>query len=138
MAPAAGPLSDSLEAPVFGVLRDLSTPTCVVIESGREITHAEVERLRAVVDAAVAAAGDEGASLVAKVDAFPRLEDLGAMVEAKVDLLADVLKLRRIAWVSDLSTVERSVELFGWMVAAEKRTFPVSQLDDAIAWARER
>ena len=44
------------EAPVFEVLKDLSTPTCVVIESGREITPAEVERLRAVVDAAAAVA----------------------------------------------------------------------------------
>jgi len=42
---------------------------------------------------------------------------------------------KRIALVTDIEWMRRLTDLFGWMTPGETKTFPLTQLDEAAAWA---
>jgi SpoIIAA-like len=53
------------------------------------------------------------------------------------DLKVGVEHLRawkRIALVTDISWMHHLTDLFGWMTPGQTKTFPVSEIEEAIAW----
>jgi hypothetical protein len=49
----------------------------------------------------------------------------------------DLKAWERIAVVTDHGTLADTVRVFGWLIPAEVRTYPVSQLDEAKQWIGE-
>ena len=49
----------------------------------------------------------------------------------------DLKAWERIAVVTDHGTLADTVRVFGWLIPAEVRTYPVSQLDEARQWIGE-
>jgi hypothetical protein len=41
---------------------------------------------------------------------------------------------KRIALVTDISWMHHLTDLFGWMTPGQTKTFPVSEIEEAIAW----
>ena len=46
-------------------------------------------------------------------------------------------KWKRIALVTDTEWMHHMTSLFGWMTPGEMKTFPASELDQAIAWVSD-
>jgi hypothetical protein len=57
-----------------------------------------------------------------------------AVEDAKLGL-GNFTKWERIALVTDHDWLSRALAMLGWMMPGEVKTFPVTELEDAITWA---
>ena len=120
---------------MLNILRS-STPTTVVVECGGKVTADEYQALDKAVAAAVAAAGDAKPSMVFTMTSSPMDADWDAMKDDMKFGFDEYKELGRVAYVGDIKWVDWVIKAFGWMTKAEEKTFPVDQLDAAVAWAK--
>jgi len=119
------------------VLAERSTLTCVVARWGDRITAEQFEALGSAIDAAVAAAEENGeqASAVLAFDSMPMVADWAAFKSDMSFLRHRYGELARVAYVGDVKWIEFKVQAFGWLTKPEDRTFAADELDAAITWA---
>jgi hypothetical protein len=114
---------------------EASTPTCIVVECGGKLTTEDYDAMLEALDRAIAAAGADKPSMVFTMTESPMDADWAAFKDDMRFGTGEYRDLARVAYVGDIAWVKLMVDALGWMTKAENKTFPLDQLDEAIAWA---
>jgi hypothetical protein len=110
-------------------------PGSVGIEASGEITAEDYENvLLPAFEAAQEAAGGGKIRMLYLLGEQFTGYSAGAMWQDTKLGVANFRAWERVAVVSDTEWVTRLMHTFGWMIPAEFKLFPVSQLDEARAW----
>ena len=118
------------------ILAERSTPACVVARWGERLTAEDFEVLGTAIDVAAEAAGKGGkASAVFIFESMPFPKDWDAVKSDTSFIWNGYNDLARVAYVGDVKWIDFKIAALGWTTRPDDRTFPSTELDDAINWA---